>query len=64
MPRKVEVPLPSRDVLAPARDILLFQGDYAIFYYVFLALYCAACCRTLRENCGSSSHPSSASPRS
>ena len=48
--RKAPVPLPAAPTpLEVLRDVLLFQGDYAFAYYIFLALYCAACCRNLKE---------------
>ena len=48
--RKAPVPLPAAPTpLEVLRDVLLFQADYAFAYYIFLALYCAACCRNLKE---------------
>ena len=48
--RKAPAPLPAAPTpLEVLRDVLLFQADYAFAYYIFLALYCAACCRNLKE---------------
>jgi hypothetical protein len=49
MGRKVEMTGTSHGFFGSAGDILLFQGDYTICFYIFLVLYCAACCRSQRK---------------
>lgn len=59
MGRKVEIPVPSSDLFSIVRDFLLFKGDYTICFYVFLVLYCAACCRYLRKRSTALAWPAS-----